>query len=141
MHALAMAGFGCVREGGLRGARADGAAAEEATVSGFMAVERTEVLGWRPDGGRRVKCTRRAGGGCSRGMEEGLRLGAADAKRVPKGKGGGLAALGWPATGACGREGRSAAPWSALSWEEGPRQSASVRRGHTRGGDAEEGAR
>lgn len=72
-------------------------------------------------------------------MEEDLHLGAADAKRVPKGKGGGLAALGCPAAGACGREGRHAAPWSALSWEEGPRQSAPARRGHTRGGNAEEG--
>lgn len=54
MHALAMAGFGCVREGGLRGARADGAAAEEATVSGFM--------GGGEDRGPRVEARRRQEG-------------------------------------------------------------------------------
>lgn len=91
MHALAMAGFGCVRE--REGCAALGPAAQppkKRRSAASWAVERAEVLGWRPDDSRRVKCTSRAGGGCSREMEEeGLRLGAADAKRMPKGKGGG----------------------------------------------------
>jgi hypothetical protein len=72
MHALAMVGFGCVREReGCRALRPVARLPKKRRSAASWAVERADVQGWRPGGDRRVGAAPGSEGIGSQGQQRG----------------------------------------------------------------------